>query len=301
MLASHSRLCIPPETWYLMPLLERLPTAAPLTSEELDRAVSIMTRHYRWPDMRLGATELRELIAGIDRPCLRDVVECVYRWHMARDGKSRWGDKTPTYVTVVPQLARLFPGARFIHLMRDGRDVTASFQRQGWYGPWLYANTKEWTEALACDSRWEGKPIEEQVLRVRYEDLVLDPEATLRTICQFIGETFEPQMLSWQDKVDDSVPARERHIHQKLKNPPSAEDAYRWKREMSLRQIWIAESFMRAQLKRTGYELKFRSAAWIPALLATRALCRVILPVISFQRRALGYIGRRIQKLGMKT
>lgn len=300
MLISHSRICIPPETWYLAPLLKRFGTQSPLSRSELESAISIMTSHYRWPDMRLGLEELRQRIAGITQPRLRDLVECVYSWHMEQEGKSRWGDKTPTYVTIVPQLAKLFPEARFIHLLRDGRDVAASFQRQGWKGPWLYANTGKWIEAVQCEQSWRGSPLEERLLRVRYEDVVLDTEATLRGICDFIGEEFEPRMLSWDDGVDESVPSRERHIHQKLKSQPSGEDVYRWKQEMSPRQVWIAESFMRGQLKRTGYELKYRGAGWVPALLATRVLCRLVLPVVSFQRRALGYLGRRVQKLGTK-
>ena len=301
MLISHSRICIPPETWYLAPLLEHFSTESPLSKSELESAISIMTSNYRWPDMRLGIEELHQRVAGTAQSRLRDLVECVYSWHMEQEGKSRWGDKTPTYVTIVPELARLFPEAKFIHLLRDGRDVAASFQRQGWKGPWLYSNAEKWIEAVQCELSWRGSPLEKRVLRIRYEDLVLHTEATLRAICEFIGEQFEPRMLSWDDKVDESVPRRELHIHQKLKEQPSSEDVYRWKQEMSLRQVWIAESFMRAPLKRTGYDLKFRSAAWVPAMLVTRVLCRLMLPVVGLQRRALGYLGRRVQKLGMKA
>ena len=297
MLASHSHICIPPETWYLIPLLKRFTTEEVLTPTALDSAISIMTSHYRWPDMRLGTAKFRELIAEIDKPRLRDLVECVYLWHMARDRKSRWGDKTPAYVAIVPQLERLFPGARFIHLLRDGRDVAASFQRQGWYGPWLYSNAREWSDALECDSRWKGQPIEAQVLRVHYEDLVLNTERTLRTVCQFIEEEFEPQMLAWEGRVDESVPLREQHIHQKLKSRPSAEDVYRWKREMPLRQIWIAESFMRVQLDQAGYERRFSSVFWTPAMLVTQIICKSVFPVVEFQMRAFGYLRRRLRAL----
>ena len=45
---------------------------------------------------------------------------------LQREGKVRWGDKTPHYVREIPELARLFPGSRFIHIYRDGRDVALS-------------------------------------------------------------------------------------------------------------------------------------------------------------------------------
>ena len=73
-------------------------------------------------------------------------------------------------------MIRLFPGARFIHLCRDGRDVVKSFQQRGWYGPWLHENTREWNEALAYRERWNHIDAKSSILDVRYEDLVLDTE-----------------------------------------------------------------------------------------------------------------------------
>jgi Sulfotransferase family len=69
----------------------------------------------------------------------------------------------------------------------------------------------------------------DRILQIRYEDLVLETEDTLRKICAFIGEEFEPQMLPWQLKVDEQVAARERDIHAKLKLNPGAESVARWK------------------------------------------------------------------------
>ena len=240
--------------------------------------------------------DLHAMIQEFHRPHLSDLVECVYSWHMKREHKTRWGDKTPTYIAVVPRLARLFPGARFIHLIRDGHDVAASFQRQEWYGTWLHANAREWLAAAKFDDSWKETRIEHQILRVRYEDLILEAEKTLRVICRFIDEEFEPQMVSWEKSVDASIPTRERRIHQKLKNRSSVNDTYRWKREMSGRQIWVSESFMGVQLHQLGYERKYQSALWAPAMLATRVLCQLALPTINFQRRAFSYLARRIHR-----
>ena len=54
-LASHSGLAIPPETWFLLPLLRRLDTSRPLSAAEVNYAVQTVTSHYRWPDMNLSA------------------------------------------------------------------------------------------------------------------------------------------------------------------------------------------------------------------------------------------------------
>ena len=80
-----------------------------------------MTSHYRWPDMQIAADVLHRQAMALKDPQLVDIVNLVYREHLARTGKPRLGDKTPRYFMIVPQLAALYPDAKFIHLIRDGR------------------------------------------------------------------------------------------------------------------------------------------------------------------------------------
>jgi hypothetical protein len=294
MLCSHSRITIPPETWFLIPLLERFSIDRPLTAAEVESAASIVTSHYRWPDMKLDSQEFRRQLSQLTKPYLRDLAEIVYRWHMRADGKARWGDKTPVYVEVLPELARLFPDSQFIFLVRDGRDVAKSFQATHWVGRWLHDNTREWTRALQCQRRWMGSELRERILRVRYEDLVLETEATLRQICRFIGEEFEPQMLAWQRQVDDHIPARERQIHKKLKLKIDPHSVNRWKKEMSAREIFVCEAFMSANLKRFGYERRYGNPLWAPAFVLTRLYCRIVLPLVDIHTKALHFLGKRL-------
>jgi Sulfotransferase family len=294
MLASHSRLTIPPETWYLIPLLQRFNFDRRLNADEVESAVSIVTSHYRWPDMKLDAQDFRREATRLPQPYLRDLVEVVYRLHVQAEGKARWGDKTPVYIEILPQLAKMYPDSKFIHLIRDGRDVAKSFQATDWVGRWLHDNAREWIRALACHWRWVHSDFRDRILPIRYEDLVLETERTLRQICAFIGEEFEPQMLSWELKVDEQVPARERDIHAKLKLKPGAESVARWKREMSAREMFVAEAFMGADLTRLGYERRYRSRVWTPALVLTRLYCRTVLPAFEFQIRAARFLRKRL-------
>jgi Sulfotransferase family len=166
-IASHSQIAIPPETWFLLPLIDQLPIDRPLDPEEVTAAARIITGHYRWPDMKMEAGEFLNALNALDRPSLAQVVEVIYRRHMASEGKKRWGDKTPGYIEIIPQLAQVFPGARFIHLLRDGRDVAKSFQATSWNGYWLHDNTVEWTRSLDYDERWSRSPLADHILRAR--------------------------------------------------------------------------------------------------------------------------------------
>lgn len=296
MLASHSRIAIPPETWYLIDLLEEFPFDRPLREDEVNAAVSIMENHFRWPDMGLGIAEFRARAADLRTPRLRDLVEIVYRSQMEAKGKTRWGDKTPPYIEIIPALAAMFGDAKFVHIIRDGHDVAKSYQRQGWHGPWMHGYTKEWRRAAELDLKLSKTPLNERILRVRYEELVLDPEATLRGICAFIDERFEAQMLLWREKINEAVPHRERRFHSSLVRDMSPSDVSRWKREMTPREIFVVEALIGTQLSHFGYERRYRSRLWNPLFAATRMCCQVVLPVIELQRRVARFVARRLQR-----
>ena len=297
MLASHSRISIPKETWFLSALVEEFPCDRLLQESEIGRAIAVMTNHDRWPDMGLDAAEVRRRVANLSGVRLRGLVEIVYRWHLEVEGKSRWGDKTPPYIEIVPSLAAMFGDAKFIHLIRDGRDVAKSFQRQGWNGPWMHGYTREWLRAVELDMRLSKTPLNERILRVRYEDLVLHPEATLRRICAFIDERFEDQMLLWQGNLSDAIPDREKKFHSGLSRNLNPLDTGRWKREMTSREIFVAEALIGTQLSHFGYERRYRSQLWSPILAVTRIYCRTVLPVVGLQRKVAGFVGRRFRRI----
>lgn len=296
MLASHSRIAIPAETWYLIPLLEEFPFDRVLREKEIAAAVAVMTSHYTWPDMGLDATEFRHLAANLRGARLRDLVEMVYRRHMEVEGKRRWGDKTPAYIEIVPALAAMFADAKFIHLIRDGRDVAKSFQRQGWHGPWMHGYAREWLRALDLDLKLGRTLLSERILRVRYEDLVLHPEATLSMICAFIDERFEEQMLLWRGKVAGAISDRDGGLHASLSREMHPSDVSRWEREMTSREVFVAEAFMGTQLSRCGYARRYRSKLWNPLFAATRTYCRSVLPVVDLLTRIPGFVGRRLRR-----
>ena len=96
-LAGHPDLYVCPETWFIADLVAHLPRQEPLTPAQLEQAITLITEHYRWPDMGLPAATLRLLLAEAERPTLRAVIDTIYG-HLARSaGKPRIGDKTPPY------------------------------------------------------------------------------------------------------------------------------------------------------------------------------------------------------------
>jgi hypothetical protein len=159
-----------------------------------------------------------------------------------QQGASRRGAEKPVLGVGVHRrfraLAQLFPDARFVHLVRDPRDVAASIVEQGWAGN-HYTGARQWRDT---EAEWEhaktGIP-DERRLEVGFEALVTDAPATLGRICDFLGVAYSDAMLRYPE---DST-----------YEPVDAGIAQRWKRRASSRATRLAEAGAGEWLARRGY------------------------------------------------
>jgi hypothetical protein len=92
------------------------------------------------------------------------------------------------------KLLRLWPDARFIHLVRDGRDVGMSMIPIGRAGTMWYG-TREWVDAEELWARMSAKLPAERQISVKFEDFAGNSEQQLRRICAFMGVGYMPEML----------------------------------------------------------------------------------------------------------
>ena len=289
MLSGHSRLHVTPETWFIAPLVARLQIGVPLDEAEREWAVQSIVSHYRWPDLGVGEAELRAELARSDASTLRDVTDAVYACVARAAHKPRIGDKTPTYVRILPQLAALYPEAQFIHLLRDGRDVALSYIDAGWK-PRCYEGARfEWTEAVRAARSFGAAVGPARWHEVRYEDLVQAPAPALRALCAFLGEAFEPAMLNAASRAE-LVPERERKIHPNVGGKIDADRAGAWQQRLAPGELFVLESCLGPDLAASGYRLRYSAAAWRPVLGLARA---VLNGSGDFLMRALPALQRR--------
>ncbi len=125
----------------------------------------------------------------------------------------RWCEKTPRNVIYFERILRHFgERVRIIHMVRDGRDVVTSKHPRKPYQFWITPH--RWVQDVSAGRKVENQP---QVLTIRYEDLLLDYEKTVRLICEFIEEEFVSTFLSYPESATVRsgrawfIPAREIH------------------------------------------------------------------------------------------
>lgn len=205
--------------------------------------------HDEWiPGLAAAAPRLAKESA----PTYAGVMESIYRYFAAQRQRERWGDKMATFRRCMPVILELFPNARIVHIIRDGRDVASSLLPLSFGPNTAYVAAKKWRNFVESGLAFAAQH-PRQVYTLRYEDLIDDPEKYLREICEFVGEPFREEMLQFHKSGTTRVPRKE--IHGQLNKPVNKERAARWKRDLSANQVRVFEAVAGPLLDRLGYEV----------------------------------------------
>ncbi|HEY9536447.1 MAG TPA: sulfotransferase [Kiloniellaceae bacterium] len=252
MLNNHPSLSIPHESAFITICFRRLSQYGDLGQK--DNARKLLADVMRHPLVQRG-----KLVADPDailaRPIrdYRDFVDAIFRCYADAQGKPRWGDKTPFYTPDIDIIRRVFPDAKIVHLVRDGRDVVLS-QRSI---EWMSGNLPK----LVLDWQWKttiahkvGAVLGDDFLEVRYEDLVCRPEAILRQICAFIDEPYDSGMLDYSEDAKDVVPTESLKWHRNSVRPPDPAQLGKWRTKLSKAERILFEQLAGETLELFGYE-----------------------------------------------
>jgi hypothetical protein len=271
MLDAHPQLAIPPETHFVPDLIEAIDGgAAP------ERAVEVMQSVRQWGDLHIEPEEVLERFRALDRFEAGPALRSFYAIYAERQDKPRWGEKTPAYVRNMRQIERALPEARFIHVIRDGRDVALSrWKRTLGEGEQAPASqvAAGWQRRIRRAQK-QGKRLN-HYLELRYEDLVTDTEPNLRRIADFIELDWDPVILRYYERAGERMaemardlpaadgkptrPGDERmQAHAMTQKPPDPSAMYRWKERMSPEDVAAFDAEAGELLADLGYEVTSR-------------------------------------------
>jgi Sulfotransferase family len=187
-----------------------------------------------------------------------EAIAAIYEAYAAGVGKPRWGDKTPMYMRHLPLLERLFPDAQYVHLVRDGREAALSFLQmpegtftRTWAHPTTPAQFARLWRKEVRDARTLGGRIgAARYVEVRYEDLVGDPESTIRAVCAFAAIPYDAAMLDYTEAVDVSAKPHQ----QRLLTPPTT-GVRSWREDMSAEDVAAFEAVAGDLLAELEYDV----------------------------------------------
>jgi hypothetical protein len=249
MLDRHSQLAVPDESYFVPQLADRH-----LRRVDVDDFVDDLRRLSTLADWDVPLDRVRvRLREGMS---IGEAIGTVYAVYAEERGKPRWGDKTPMYMQNLRLLERLFPDALYVHLIRDGRDAALSFlamPRGIMTETWMHPRTPadfacQWRAEVAAARRL-GRRVGPRYAEVRYEELVADPEAALRRICELARLGYEASMLEYAGNVDVSAKPHQ----QRLMQPPT-KGVRDWRTQMSAQDTAAFERVAGDLLRELGYE-----------------------------------------------
>jgi hypothetical protein len=219
LLDAHSRICCGPEMKILQDVagLYQVASAMPAVTEGYANSPVDLQKYFR------------EFVENLSANFRRN------------SGKPRWAEKTPHNVRFMAPLGSIFPEARFIHVIRDGRDVACSLVTMDWkdfrtgkkleYLQSIRNAAKYWREVVRRGQQQAAEPhLRDRVMEVRYEALVTETEQTMRKVLDFLGEEWEPGILNAYKNTRNHEPGES--STEQVTKPVYNTSVGRWKREI---------------------------------------------------------------------
>ncbi|MBI5958403.1 MAG: sulfotransferase [Chloroflexi bacterium] len=274
---------------------------------------------YRPLEVSLPESELHSLlIQAREQRTYGDLFRIVFEYLTRQEGKTRWLEKTPQHVFFMDEIMQVIPDVLFVEIVRDPRDALASKKKRRdvvWTTD-SYQDDERSTRALekVFDPLWDAlawrmavrsvqkmqAAVPDRFISIRYEDLITDPEPTVRKICNFVDLAFTPEMLDvrWINTAEGNQKARKGFV---------AETIGRWAQTLTPAEVALCQVVNSAYMRRLNYplaEVPSSQKARIPLLLLgsgleffTRLYKRWRLGGRPFMVNSLKNYGRQLRRM----
>lgn len=271
MLNSHSLINATPECGFLHWWYEKYADwdKTCVLSGRLDEYISDLESSKRIEDWKMDYAKLKERIVQENPDTYADLVEIVYIFFGEQKGKkaSVIVDKNNYYIHHLNDLREIWPDAKFILLVRDGRDVACSYLNietlvtNSPYKPKLSTDistiAKEWSTNNENIMRFSKTLDEGEFMMIRFEDLVRESELYLSKVCDFLGLSFESDMLTYYRKnaKEQDEPLSSMDWKKKTLEKPDETNIGKYKRELDQTSITEFNTIAKDMLQKFDYEI----------------------------------------------
>jgi hypothetical protein len=247
----HPEVCVTPETDFMYQL-SKYPGGHEKFKEDWPGSLyKIVDRIKPTADWVKPAQSLYDKLDG-KAVSGRDAFLALGELISERYKKINWIEKTPNHIHCLPFIREVFPNSPIVHIVRDGRDVAYSLTQVKFGSPNYYNNLWEWMDAVSKVRVFQA--IDKLTITIRYEDLVLYPEDTIKKVCDFLALIYYPEMLEPDGSEASLLDTTGSHMKQAARKVDSAKLAA-WKSNLSSSLISSAEMIAHKELNDWGYEL----------------------------------------------
>ena len=253
LLNEHPRIAIPvTETNFLTNLVRAFGDPPRLDEEgRLDQFYVRFcdTLFFDWRRRQGVVMSKRDLSERADLNSWASIFEAILKFYAPKNLTTDmiWGDRSPGHLTAIKLLKSVCPAAKFLHIIRDPRDVCLSAKKN--WGKSLYRSASLWQQRVAAGRR-AGATLAEDYHEVAFESLLEDPRATLKAVCDHLQVDFTDAMLNISvayTSNGDARGAREIVRHNKGK----------YRSQLPVRTIRRIEEIVYPTATEAGYHLDY--------------------------------------------
>jgi len=192
MLSSHPRIVVSRRTEMWPRFSGRFGDLS--SPENLERCLDAMLARKQIAGLEPDVERLRRDFA-LGAPTYARLFALIHEQYAERNGKPRWGDQSAGVESFAEEILTSYPGARMIHMVRDPRDTYVALLDKGLRRAGAVGRaTASWLSSVGLAERHAARHPESYRI-IRYEDLVAAPGDTMRALCGFLAEAFDPAMV----------------------------------------------------------------------------------------------------------
>jgi hypothetical protein len=255
-LNAHSQVAIPEEGTFFMPLLKKKYLGREFSGPSLKSLTGYLEHNPqfklwggRYDDYFQELSERKKITLG-------QLISDIYTVYSHGEGKQLWGDKTPSFFRKIDILAALFPEGKFVHIVRDGRDVFNSWRKMDPSKDNAPLVALDWSYKLRTIERSLEKMSPENHTTIRYEDLLENPENQVKSLCSFLAIEYQESMLDFYQTSSRYIG---QHHSALIFQPLNKENRYKWKQKLTRREIDAFTRVAHRCLRKYGYEIPQRT------------------------------------------
>lgn len=252
---SHPKIAIPPESHIFVRFSKIFNCYGDLSKDcNLHLLVKDLLNDYHIRDWDLKIS-VADFCDQLQEKSLAGIISLIFSLYVRKEGKVRWGDKTPQNMLYLSEIRKVFPDAKFIHLIRDGRDVAVSSNRVFVGPPSIYGIAKEWCRYIFTFKEFKNTVDKSKYIEIHYEQLVKDPNNELKKIFEFLEES----PISVGKNIPNST-AKTNYLNadlhmQSLNLPISSSKINIYKKVFTERKIEVFENIAKDALAYCGYSV----------------------------------------------
>ena len=256
MLAAGGQIAIPAETQILHTLpIKYNATRSQGWDMQVRSIVASFESHHNFPLWQVNLADAYGKLLVLpenERSLARIIHEVNFAYAAQAFPESEvWGDQSPLHTFYLPTINRVFPMARYMHLLRDGRDVVSSMvTRHG--DDYLFEAVLRWKTSLRRINQFRKGLSTDRFIEIRYENLVREPELTLQKVCDFIGIDYTQRMLDYW-KLPTTIEHKIESFHENLGKPVFDSSIGKWRERLTKQQQDYVMKHLAKELHHLGY------------------------------------------------